>query len=320
MKPIISTIALSLCMLFPSVNINENVSDKLDTVDYPTNTSEINTKYSEFPSAVFKNKLIITSSKKIGGLGNGKDKLTNEPYFELFCLDISGSGELSNPLFFSRTLNTKHNEGMVSFSPKDKTIYFSRSLRDNSKNYQLYKANLNVFSKEIWINQKRLSKNANHSIENPRVSPDGKKLYFSSNLPGSIGGYDLYVSDILSDGTIGTPKNLGDTINTALDDKYPFLSEDGTQLYFSSQGHNSIGGFDIFVSQIKDGSYQTPIHLEENINTPYDEVAFILINNNGQGYFSSNKPGGKGSFDIYSFYLKSQFNLEDVFANKNDKK
>jgi len=319
MKPIISTIVLSLCTLFSLSNIDIE-SDKLNTLDFPFNTSKINTKYSEFPSAIFKNKLIIVSSKKIGAFGNGTDENTKEPFSELFCLDIDDLGELSNPLFFSRTLNTKHSEGQVSFSPNERVIYYTRSQRDNSKNYQLYRANLNVSSSKIWINEKRLTKNVNHSIENPHVSPDGKKLYFSSNLPGSIGGYDLYVSEILNNGTLGVPKNLGDKINTPLDDKFPFLSKDGTQLYFSSQGHNTIGGFDVFVSQVINDDYQVPTNLEENINTPYDEVAFMLINNNGQGYLSSNKPGGKGNFDIYSFYLESQFKIEEVFANKTDKK
>lgn len=98
-------------------------------LEFTIYNSETNTKYSEYSSGTFKNKLIVVSSKKIGGLGNGIDKNTDEPYSELFCMDISENGDVSNPLFFSRILNTKHNEGQVAFSPDETIVYYTRSLR-----------------------------------------------------------------------------------------------------------------------------------------------------------------------------------------------
>ncbi len=308
MKPIIPTIVLSLFTLFP---ISDNVSNITNV--------QINTKYSEYPSAIFKNKLVVVSSKKIGGLGNGIDKNTNEPYSELFCLDVDKSGGLEDPHLFSRTLNTKHNEGQVTFTRDQKTVYYTRSMRKNSNNYQLYKADLDIHSSNIWINEVKLTRNSYYSIEDPHVSSDGKQLYFSSNLPGSVGGYDIYVSDINHDGTLSIPRNLGETINTEHDEKFPFLSQDGNEFYFSSKGHDSRGGFDVFVSNIIEKEFTIPESIDNSINSSFDEVAFMLTENN-VGYFSSNKPGGKGNFDIYSFQLKSKFNLEEVFVVNNEKK
>lgn len=127
--------------IFNDDKISNNTG--LEYYSYPT---DVNTKYSEFGSGVFRNKFIIVSSKKIGGFGNGVDKNTNEPFTELFCLDIKKDASLENPLFFSRILNTKHNEGQVAFTSDEKTIYYTRSLRKNAKNYQLFKATLDVNS------------------------------------------------------------------------------------------------------------------------------------------------------------------------------
>ena len=98
---------------------------------------------------------------------------------------------------------------------------------------------------------------------------------------------------------MGTPENLGSTINTPLNEKYPSLSKDGKYLYFSSQGHENIGGYDLFVSKILSSGYKAPRNLGNSINSSYDEVAYFLANKN-DGYVSSNRPNGKGGFDIYT--------------------
>lgn len=259
----------------------------------------VNTKYSEIGTGFFRNKLIMVSSKKLGGLAK-IDYNTNEAYKELFCLDISENGALSRPLLFSRKLNTNDSEDQLTFSPDQKTVYFTRSSRDNSLEYKLYKATLEEGSHGNWINEELLSINKNNvSIETPFLNRTGDKLYFSSNMPGSIGGFDLYVSNINADGTLDTPKNLGHTINTTSDEKYPSLSIDGKHLYFSSKGHQNLGGYDLFVSRILSDKYKAPRNLGNTINTSYDEIAYFLATKN-KGYVSSNKPNGKGSYDIYT--------------------
>ena len=317
MKAIIPTsLAVVFCTLFSFENISvipskhgdahiiktSNTETEINKsgLDFTVYNSNINTKYSEFCSATFKNKLIVVSSKKIGGLGNGLDSNTNEPYTELFCFDIDNKGDISNPILFSRILNTKHNEGHVSFSPDENTIYYTRSLRENSLNYQLFKADLVPNSHGNWVNNTQLTLNLRYSIENPYVSFDGKQLYFSSNKSGGHGGYDLYVAHILEDGSLGIPENLGPEVNTLGDEKYPFLSVDGRNFFFSSNGHSGLGGFDLYVSKINLGVFEIPVNLGEEVNSSYDEVSLSFVSDT-KGYFSSNKQGGKGSFDIYYF-------------------
>lgn len=259
----------------------------------------INSKYSEFGSGFFREKLILVSSKKIGGLAK-IDSNTNEAYKELFYFDVSASGALSSPGLFSTALNTDGSEDQLTFSPDEKTVYFTRSTKENSLEYKLYKADFDEKSRDKWVNSQLLDINKTGiSIETPFLSSKGDKLYFSANLPDSYGGYDIYVSNLNSDGTLGTPENLGSVINTSEDEKYPSLSKDSKYLYFSSKGHENIGGFDLFVSKILSTSYKTPRNLGNTINTPYDEVAYFLAAKN-KGYVSSNKPKGMGGFDIYT--------------------
>ena len=307
--PFLTVFTLLLCMVssptISDLSDRSNDPKRIDKhnksgLEFYVYKSDVNTKYSEIPSALFKNKLIMVSSKKIGGLGNGIDKYTNEPFSELFCLDIDAYGTVKNPLFFSRIINTKDNEGQVAFSPDEQTMYFTRSKRENSRNYQLYKVVLEENSNGNWINETELSISSdNYSIENPHVSFDGTELYFSSNMPGSFGGYDLYVAHINPDGSLSEPQNLGPKINTQYDDKFPHLSKDGKKLFFSSKGHNALGGFDIFVSSISE-DIKTPRNLGTEVNSEFDEIAFMFTEDD-KGFFSSNKEEGEGSFDMYRF-------------------
>ncbi|TYA74598.1 OmpA family protein [Seonamhaeicola marinus] len=258
-----------------------------------------NTKYSEFASGFFKGKLISVSSKKIGGLAK-LDPNTKEGYKNLFCLDVDEKGQLSAPLLFSRILNTNGSEGQLTFSPDQTVVYYTRSAKSNSLKYNLYKATLKENSHGSWIQNELVNINTpNASIETPYLSKDGTKLYFASDMEGSIGGFDIFVADINEDGTLSKPKNLGHGVNSTSDEKYPSLSVDGKALYFSSKGHQNLGGYDVFMSKIKDNdTYKAPRNLGNTLNTSYDEVAFFFTTKN-EGYISSNKPQGKGGYDIY---------------------
>lgn len=326
--PFLTVFTLLFCMVYsPTFTNLAKHSNDLNSIDnlnksgleFYVYKSKINTRYSEIPSATFRNKLIMVSSKKIGGLGNGVDQHTNEPFTELFCLDIDTYGTAKNPLFFSRLINTKNNEGQVSFTPDEQTMYFTRSKRENSQNYQLYKVFLEEDSNGNWINEMELSISSDtYSIEDPHVSNDGTELFFSSNMPGTYGGYDLYVAQINDDGTLEEPMNLGPKINTRFDDKFPHLSKDGKKLFFSSKGHDAIGGFDIFVSSISE-DIKTPRNLGTEVNSKFDEVSFMFINKD-QGFFSSNKKDGLGGFDMYRFKANAIYQqLEGVVVNEHNK-
>ncbi|NQX85511.1 MAG: PD40 domain-containing protein [Flavobacteriaceae bacterium] len=285
--------------------------------EYYSKSTPVNTKYSEFASGIFKKKFIIVSSKRIGALGDGVDKYTCEPFTELYCLDLKKDATIENPLFFSKILNTKNNEGHVAFTANQNTIYYTRSLRTNAKNYQLFKATLDTNSTKTWVNHKQVTSNKTHSIETPLVSADGKSIYYSSNKPGGFGGFDLYVAPIKEDGTIGTSVNLGPTVNTDKNEKYPQLTKDGKRLFFASNGHKGFGGMDLFVSRkLKDG-YKTPRNLGKKVNTASNELALTFIDNE-LGYFSSNKKGGKGSYDLYQIEMKPVFQKLEGTIVDND--
>ena len=270
---------------------------------YTVVPTAINTKLSDIGSTFFMGKYIMYSSRKTGAIGAGKDEYTNNPYNGLYCLNMDRTGNLSRPNFFAYALDSKGNEGGLAFSIDEKTVYYTKSAEGNSKNYQLYKS---VFDskKYTWINETAIDfNNVSYSIENPSITPDGKKMYFSSNMPGGFGGFDLYVAEINTDGIPVNPINLGKIINTEKDEKFAYASPNNKEIYFSSNGHNGYGGQDVFISKIKRIGYTTPLNLGKTINTSSDEIAFILATENS-GYVTSNRTEGTGLYDIYHFQLQ----------------
>lgn len=295
-----NTIAENNFSLYPTETFNsKDAVIEANGFDFELLDAGVNTPFSEIGSGFFRDKLIMVSSKKLGGLAK-IDPNTNEAFKELFCLDIDRNGALSSPYLFSRILNTNASEDQLTFSPDEKTVYYTRSSKENSLEFKLYKANLEEGSHGNWINNELLSINKDHvSIETPFVNHAGDQLYFAANLPDAIGGYDIYVSAINSDGTLGNPENLGPNINTSYDDKYPALSLDDKYLYFASKGHENIGGYDLFTSKISKNGYKMARNMGSSINTVYDEVAYFLAAKD-KGYVSSNRPNGRGSYDIYT--------------------
>lgn len=278
---------------------NKTVDISANGFDFELLDAGVNTFYSEIGSGFFKDKLIMVSSKKLGGFAK-IDPNTNEAYKELFCLDIDRNGALSSPLLFSRILNTNSSEDQLAFSPDEKTVYYTRSSKENSLEFKLYKAVLEEDSHGNWINNELLSINKNNvSIETPFVNHAGTKLYFSANYSDAVGGFDLYVSDIKDDGTLGTPKNLGKAINSTFDEKYPALSLDDKYFYFASKGHQNMGGYDLFTSKVSNSGFKAVRNMGNTINTVYDEIGYFLAAKN-KGYVSSNRPNGKGGYDIYT--------------------
>ena len=286
-----------------------------------TDTGGVNTKQSEYGSGFFQSKYIIISSRKIGGVGGAKDPLTGEPHTQIFCSTIRGNGNLDRPLLFSRILNTEHTEGTIAFTPDQKTAYYTRAKKDSTTIYKMYRATDEKIQGN-WDKPKALHFNSDaYSVENPWVSRDGKKLYFASNMPGSYGGFDIYVADIKENDSIGEPRNLGPDINTADDEKFPFMDRKNKYFYFSSKGHNSMGGYDVFRARKVDDNYVRPVNLGPSINTPQDEIAFMFANEK-RGYVTSSKVQGTGGNDVYKFvwnYKRQILNgtVVDALTNKS---
>lgn len=281
----------------------------------------INTKLSEVGSAFFMQKYIIYSSRKTGAIGAGRDENTKTPYNSLYCVNVDDFGNLSRPYFFAMALDENGNEGGLTFTPDEKIVYYTNSVKSNTTNYQLYKASFDssVKGSNVWKKEGQTEFNSeNYSIENPNVSPDGKKIYFSSNMPGGFGGYDLYSADLDMFGNLKNLKNLGKKVNTVADEKFPYVSPENN-LYFSSNGHDGYGGQDIFVSKINKRSYTTPVNLGNTMNTKADEVAFVL-GTKDWGFISSNRAESLGLYDIYKFsFTKLNHQLKGTAIEKNSK-
>ena len=148
-----------------------------------------------------------------------------------------------------------------------------------------------------------------YSIEHPALSNDEKTLYFASDMPGTLGSFDIF-SVSINGADYGTPKNLGDTINTTKKEQFPFVSKDN-KLYFSSNGHTGYGSLDVFVSEIQNNSFSKPLNIGLPVNSGFDDFSFTIDSESKEGYFSSNRPGGKGNDDIYELKETKPLLIED---------
>ena len=278
-----------------------------------------NTKSSDFGTAFFGGKVVFASTRNIGNTYDWN----KQPYLDLYQAKQTDNGDFSTISSFSNSINTKTHESNAVFTKDGKTMYFTRNnyiegkkIRDKNKvtHLKIFKAKL---IDSNWTNITELPFNSNnYSVEHPALSPDEKQLYFSSDMPGSIGSFDLFVVDIEENGTYGTPKNLGSKINTEHREQFPFISSE-YNLYFASDGHFGLGGLDIFKSEYLNGNFSTPLNLSDNINSNLDDFAFIIDEKNETGYFSSNREGGIGDDDIYRFTQLKKYYVQGLVKNKN---
>ncbi|MBT8262087.1 MAG: PD40 domain-containing protein [Bacteroidia bacterium] len=260
--------------------------------------TRINSSYSDYGSCLFRDKFISVSSRKIGVFAK-KDPVTKEPFPNLFCSDIGPDWDLNRPLLFSYLLNKNENLGTITFSEDGFTMYFTTNKKGDTQLFQIFRAQMDPKKLGKWENVTPMPFNSNeYSVENPHLSTDGKTLYFASNMKGSKGGFDIFKVDIAEDGSYGPVKPVPGKVNTASDEKFPYTSKDGKFLYFSSKGHDNFGGYDLFMSKITEKGFKDIVNLGDSINSISDEIAFISVTDR-VAYFTSNRSGGKGGFDIY---------------------
>jgi outer membrane protein OmpA-like peptidoglycan-associated protein len=286
---------------------------------YIVHRVSINSELSDFGPAYYGDKIVFASTRNDGKLYDWN----NQPYLDLYQADVDENQDLKNAVPFSGNINTEMHESNAIFTKDGKTMYFTRNnyatgkkIRDKNKVTQLkiYKAQ---FVNNNWVNLMELPFNSdNFSVEHPALSPDENELYFASDMPGTIGSFDLFVVDINADGTYGTPKNLGSKINTEHREQFPFVSAKNI-LYFASDGHFGMGGLDIFKSEILDDNFSKPTNLSNIINSNLDDFAFVIDEENETGYFSSNREGGIGDDDIYRFTQKKIYAVHGLVQDKN---
>ncbi|WP_347069588.1 OmpA family protein [Flavobacterium sp. WV_118_3] len=286
---------------------NPDYAKKLreDSGRFKVENSGTNTKYSDYGPAFFNNDVVFASARDTGGVFHRKHRWTNQYFTKLYAAQISDDGYLAPAQKFSENIDTRFHESTPVFTKDGTTMYFTRNNYNNGKKgkssdrivkLKIYKA---VLSEGKWDNVTEMPFNSNnYSTAHPALSPDEKTLYFSSDMPGSLGNSDIYKVAINSDGTYGKPENLGKTINTSGRETFPFVSQKN-ELYFASDGHLGIGGLDIFKSKILAAGYSKPENLGSPLNSPKDDFALIMNSQKQTGYFSSNRDGGQGSDDIY---------------------
>ncbi|KAA3619055.1 MAG: flagellar motor protein MotB [Flavobacterium sp.] len=262
----------------------------------------VNTDNSDFGSAFYGNKLVYASAT-IQTEGDKIHEWNQQPFLDLFEADMDENGMLSNPTKLNGEVNTRFHESSAVFTKDGNTMYFTRNNfidgkkgRDKEKTIRLklYKATKN--SETYWTNIEELPFNSKeYSVAHPALSLDEKKLYFSSDMPGTTGMSDIWYVDILEDGTYGTPMNVS-ALNTEARESFPFISENNN-LYFASDGRGGLGGYDVFMVPMgDDGMPDGEIkNLGAPTNSNKDDFGFILNERKRIGYVSSNRDGEKGS-------------------------
>jgi outer membrane protein OmpA-like peptidoglycan-associated protein len=228
---------------------------------------------------------------------------------------IKVDGKWNTPLNLGKPINTPEHDAIVALSPDGNTMFLYKASGEGD----LYYAKK---TKKGWTKPESLGSNINtkYSETSISVTADGKTIYFSSNRPGGFGGFDIYKSERKENGRYDRPENLGPVINTSDDDDSPFIHPDGVSLYFSSKGHATMGGYDIFVSIMDStGEWSLPQNLGYPINTTKDDIYFVLSADNKHGYYSSEKAGGYGSSDCYLITMPTR-QMEEVVEKEAPKK
>jgi len=264
---------------------------------------DLNSIYKESsPTFMPDGSLLFSSARDTGA--EEIDTRNNQPFTDLYSVKGKNFSKFSQPI------NTKFSEADAAFSKNGDTIYFTRVSNLNGKKMKKYNAATHaklyraVLKKGKWKDVKELPFNdKKYSVGYPAISPDGKKLFFASDMLGGYGKMDIYEVAILKNGRFGTPKNLGDKINTIGNEISPYIGANN-YLYFASNGQLGLGGFDIFVSEQPHGDYVDPVNLGKPINSATDDYGFIIDDTKKEGYFVSNRPESIGDSDIFRFKLK----------------
>ncbi|WP_034257552.1 PD40 domain-containing protein, partial [Altibacter lentus] len=262
----------------------------------------INTDGSDFGPSYYMDKLVYASSSRTEG--SKIAQWTDQPFLDLFEADMDAMGKLSNASSLSGDVNTPYHESTPAFTKDGNTIYFTRNNyidgkkgKDKNKTIRLKLYKATKSGDNYWTNVVELPFNSKeYSVAHPALSLDQKRLYFSSDMPGTMGMSDLWYVDILGEDTYGTPVNLGPGINTEARESFPFISE-RNNLFFSSDGRGGLGGYDIFMAPLDGETVGKVSNLGEPANSSQDDFGFIIQEDKRIGYMSSNRDGGRGSID-----------------------
>lgn len=303
----------------PEDNTGEYYKEAIDIVaedhkwDEPitvSNMKGVNSETSDFSPVRYRDGIVFTSSRKTPG-HNLIYPWTGANYLDLYYADRSSAGyDLGNAtLFGGDKINQKYHDGPATFSADYNTMYFSRVEVERTGRYKnkidiarnkIYKS---TFVDGEWADPTPFFYNSDeYSVANPYLAPDGKTLYFVSDMPGGYGATDIYYCQMDGD-EWGRPINMGPNVNTFATEKFPMLDTAGN-FYFASDGYQGFGGLDICVALNRGGKFEQAKPMKAPFNSPYDDFGISFINDGRSGYFSSNRyEGGSGDDDLYGFDL-----------------
>lgn len=300
-KPFIEDTKLSLL----NCNNGKELVAKKVIADIKNIGSPLNTNEDEYVPVISADESILIYTyvgKNVTG-GKVNDELKSDKEDGYYHEDIYIARKIADTAFsagasIGNSINTKGHDAAIALSPDGSTLFTYNSTEQD--NGDIYMSTLNG---ELWNKPVRLNPNINTSEweGSCSISSDGRYLYFASERAGGIGGRDLYVSEKI-DGDWGPAKNLGEGINTPYNEDAPFIHPDGITLFFSSEGHKSIGGYDIMYSIKQENNWIEPISMGIPLNTTEDDRYYVINAKGETGYFSSNRggAGGKGRQDIYT--------------------
>jgi len=292
---------------------NLQVYDDLSSTDQvyvETKNLDINSSFSEFGAFIKGDTVYFASTRNTDGKIY---KWNEEPFLDIYQASISsdslGVKQFANAgIIPSSDVNSDYHEASLAITKDGKTMYFTRDILNKRKRlkydnegttqFHIYKA---TFNNGAWENIEELPfNNELYSYGHPALNTDESKLYFVSDQEGGLGQTDIYSVTINDDGTYGETVNLGPSVNSEGREMFPFIAKDST-LYFSSDGYLNLGLLDIFKSDVLKGNDTDPINMGAPYNSGADDFAFYIDTETEEGFYSSNREGGKGSDDIYWF-------------------
>lgn len=264
---------------------------KVETVD------NINTKDADFCPLVYEEGIVFVSERGIDLVNTNHSGMGNKPYLSLYY--AKKEKQYKKARHFSNQLSSLYHDGPVSISDNGDMIYFTRA--DKSEHGKNYINRLQIFSAKLdekkWRNITPFKyNNKDYSVAHPWLSEDGTQFFFASDMPGGYGGMDIYVCNRENE-EWSTPVNLGKGVNTSENEVFPYFRKG--ILYFSSEGHSGYGGLDVY--SVKEANqWNDALNLKAPLNSSKDDFG-IFYTDDENGYFSSDRDGGVGSDDIYSF-------------------
>jgi hypothetical protein len=268
----------------------------------------INTKYKEYVPVISADESDLYFTSRRPGSTGSEGAIGEEDYFEDIYFSEMKNGKWTQAKNLGAPVNTDRHDATVNLSVDGQRLFIYRDA--NEVDADISEVRLRG---RTWSEPKKLNSNINTKFQETSAafSPDEKLIYFVSNKPGGYGGKDIYVSRLTGLGDWGKAENLGPPVNTEMDEDAVFMHPDGKTLFFCSNGHKTMGGFDIFKTVLENGKWSEPVNIGYPINTPDNDVSYVLSASGKHGYYASARDGSFGERDIFMISF-----LEDTASSR----